>query len=93
MAKIQTSTDITFLCPVPRGNPHTQYQYLCKEKNDIFVKSEKFTRNVIPARHPGENRGGIQKYQGVKKALDPGFHRCDDSSRVSQKMHPDQIWP
>jgi hypothetical protein len=71
MAKIQTSTDITFLCPVPRGNPHTQYQYLCKEKNDIFVKSEKFTRNVIPA------KAGIQKYQGVKKALDTGLRRCD----------------
>jgi hypothetical protein len=37
MVKIQTSTDVFFLYPASRGNPHTQYQYLCKEKNEAVV--------------------------------------------------------
>jgi hypothetical protein len=34
--------------------------------------------NVIPA------KAGIQKYQTVTKALDPGFRRGDDFLRVHQ---------
>jgi hypothetical protein len=45
---------------------------------DAFVKSVKLTRNVIPA------KAGIQKYQLVKKTLDPGFRRGDDFLRGRQ---------
>jgi hypothetical protein len=45
---------------------------------DVFVKSRKSTTNVIPA------KAGIQKYQMVTKALDPGFRRGDDFLRIHQ---------
>jgi hypothetical protein len=41
-----------------------------------LVKSRKSTTNVIPA------QAGIQKFQIVTKALDPGFRRGDDFLRV-----------
>jgi hypothetical protein len=47
-------------------------------KFDGLVKSRKSTTNVIPA------KAGIQKYQMVTKALDPGFRRGDDFLRVRQ---------
>jgi hypothetical protein len=42
---------------------------------DGFVKNNKSTTNVMPA------KAGIQKYQMVAKALDPGFRRGDDFLR------------
>jgi hypothetical protein len=47
-------------------------------KFDGLVKSRKSTKNVIPA------KAGIQKYQMVTKALDPGFRRGDNFLRVRQ---------
>jgi hypothetical protein len=46
--------------------------------NDGFAKSRKSTTNVIPA------KSGIQKYQIVTKALDPGLRRGDDFLRDHQ---------
>ncbi|MFZ4438692.1 MAG: hypothetical protein ACOYOS_09720 [Syntrophales bacterium] len=37
-----------------------------------LVKSRKCPAIVIPA------KAGIQKFPGVAKTLDTGFHRCDD---------------
>jgi hypothetical protein len=54
-------------------------------KNDGFVKSRESTRNVIPV------KAGIQKYQTVTKALDPGFRRGDDFLRVRQKCFPEKV--
>jgi hypothetical protein len=42
---------------------------------DGFAKSRKSAKCVIPA------KAGIQKYQTVTKALDPGFRRGDDFLR------------
>jgi len=39
---------------------------------DKLVRSRKYTRIVMPA------KAGIQEYQRVRKALDPGFRRGDD---------------
>jgi hypothetical protein len=47
-------------------------------KHDEPVKRGKFACNVIPA------KAGIQKYQLVKKTLDPGFRRGDDFLRGRQ---------
>ena len=47
----------------------------CEAIIDVFVKSRKFTNNVIPA------KAGIQEYMVVTKALDPGFRRGDDFLR------------
>jgi hypothetical protein len=52
---------------------------------DAFVKSRKSTTNVIPA------KAGIQKYQMVTKALDPGFRRGDDFLRVRQYWIPTDL--
>jgi len=40
--------------------------------HDALVKSRKYPRIVIPV------KTGIQRFQGVTKTLDTGFHRCDD---------------
>jgi len=40
----------------------------------------------MSARHPGEGRGGIQKYQVVTTVLDPGFRRGDDFLRVRHSL-------
>jgi hypothetical protein len=53
-------------------------------KFDAFVESQKFTKNVMPA------KAGIQKYEMVRKELDPGFRRGDDVLR-GRKVCLDKI--
>jgi hypothetical protein len=54
--------------------------------HDALVRIGKFTTNVIPTRHPGENRGGIQEYWMMTKTLDPGFRRGDDFLRGASNV-------
>jgi hypothetical protein len=45
----------------------------------VLIKSRESTANVIPA------KAGIQNFQVITKALDPGFRRGDDFFRVQQR--------
>jgi hypothetical protein len=47
----------------------------CTDNIDVLVKSQKSAKNVIPA------KAGIQKYQMIAEAMDPGFRRGDASLR------------
>ena len=47
---------------------------------DEVVRTPLFSFSVIPA------KAGIQSFQEVEKALDPGFHRGDDFLRDHQKL-------
>ncbi len=52
-------------------------------KFDELIKNLKMPLSVIPA------EAGIQSFQMIVKALDPGFHRGDDFLRSYQICHLD----
>jgi len=58
--------------------PDDRNSFFSVSKVDGPVKSRKSTTNVMPV------KAGIQKYQMVTKALDPGFRRGDDFLRERQ---------